>query len=67
MKRNAMKRRILNVLKNWQGSALTMETADEILKKCEDSGMLPPVVEGKVKVQENKDGSLFVSIWEWEK
>ena len=42
MTRSAMARRILRILKNWDGSMPEMKTAYEILDACEKAGMMPP-------------------------
>lgn len=43
MKRSEAKRAILKVLRTWEGSKLEMKTADEVLTKLEEIGMMPPV------------------------
>jgi len=39
---------------------------ERVLSALESAGMLPPAIEGSVKIEEGKDGELFVTIWKWE-
>lgn len=42
MKRSNLERRILRVLKTWEGSQMEIRTAREVLDVVEKAGMLPP-------------------------
>lgn len=42
------------------------EMADAILQMQEELGMVPPANEGSIKIEEGKDGQLFIPIWRWE-
>ena len=37
---------------------------EKVMESC--AGMLPPAIEGSAKIEEGKDGELFVTIWKWE-
>jgi hypothetical protein len=39
---------------------------ERVLTALESAGMLPPAIEGSAKIEEGKDGELFVTIWKWE-
>ncbi len=41
MKRKDIKKRILKVLKEWEGSKMELKTAEEILSMLENAGMVP--------------------------
>lgn len=39
---------------------------ERVLVALESAGMLPPANEGSIKIEEGKDGELFIPIWKWE-
>lgn len=39
---------------------------EKVLKSCETRGMLPPALEGPVKVEELENGDLSIKLWGWE-
>lgn len=45
---------------------LTWLDTDKLLEMMENNGMAPPANEGSIKIEEGKDGQLFIPIWRWE-
>lgn len=37
-----------------------------VLNKCEEIGMLPPILTGYVEIEEDND-ALIIKLWSWEK
>lgn len=42
MKRSKVKKEILKILKKWESCKIESKTAEEVLSKIEELGMLPP-------------------------
>jgi hypothetical protein len=38
---------------------------ERVLSALESAGMLPPANEESIKIEEGKDGELFIPIWKW--
>jgi hypothetical protein len=65
MKRSEMVKQIKSIIATCGPTQPTIKTAKQVLKACEDAGMLPPVVEGIVKVETDGE-QLVVRPWRWE-
>lgn len=68
MKRSEMIERLHLIINSrlYQDYQFSTEELSDVLKEIEDVGMLPPAVEDSIKIEEGKDGELFIPIWKWE-
>jgi hypothetical protein len=68
MKRSEMIERLHLIINSrlYQDYQFSTEELSDVLKEIEDVGMLPPAVEGSIKIEEGEDGELFIPIWKWE-
>ena len=68
MKRSEMLERLHLIINSrlYQDYQFSTEELSDVLKEIEDVGMLPPAVEDNIKIEEGKDGELFIPIWKWE-
>ena len=65
MRKSEMIKRIKSIIATKGPTQPTIKTARQVLQACEDAGMLPPVVEGAVKVETDGE-QLVVRPWRWE-
>lgn len=68
MKRSEMVERLHLIINSrlYQDYQFSTEELSDVLKEIEAIGMLPPAVEDSIKIEEGKDGELFIPIWKWE-
>lgn len=72
MKRSEMLSKIASVIINYNEAHCiinrdkAMKMAETVLQIQEEVGMLPPVNQGSIKIEEGEDGELFIPIWKWE-
>lgn len=66
MKRSEMLNKIKEIISEVTYENIAKKKAIKILDTIEEMGMVPPVIEDNVKVQELEDGNMFIEIWKWE-